>query len=410
MPSALLAAPAHLLRPVAVPAEPSAPARPSAALPTPAASTVAWRRPAARRRRLSLFSFAALVVLPAFMAAAYLFLWAQDQFHSRLAFSVRSEGAAIPVDMGLLGAVGGLAAGGGQDAEILFDFIGSEAMVAAAHRGLDLHAVFRPDAPDPVFALAPDAPVEDMADYWRRMVRVRLDAATGILDVEVRAFRPGDAQAVAALILAESEALVNRLSDEAQRDAIRFAGADLREAEARLRRTRQDLARFRDDNSMVDPQADIAGQMGLLNALQGEQAQAQIERDMLLTYASKDDQRVMKIDRRLDAVTARIAAERQKLGLGGDTRAMAALLGRYEELRTDLEFAAGAYTQALANHAAATAEARRKSRYLAAHVRPTLAETAIYPRRVVLAGLVLVGLTLAWGVGMVACYTIRDAA
>ena len=74
------------------------------------------------------------------------------------------------------------------------------------------------------------------------------------------------------------------------------------------------------------------------------------------------------------------------------------MVGRYEELAVDLEFANTAYTQALAGLAAARAEARRQSRYLAPHVRPTLATTALYPRRALLAGLTGLFLLLGWGV------------
>lgn len=67
-----------------------------------------------------------------------------------------------------------------------------------------------------------------------------------------------------------------------------------------------------------------------------------------------------------------------------------------------------AYTETLAGLAAARAEARRQSRYLAAHVSPTLASTALYPRRASLAGLTLLFLVLGWGTAMVIYYNIRD--
>ena len=127
--------------------------------------------------------------------------------------------------------------------------------------------------------------------------------------------------------------------------------------------------------------------MGLLNALQGELAQALVERDMLLTYAADADQRVRQANRRIDAITDRIEEERANLGVAG-VRTRAASCPRwsatYEALQVDLEFANTAYTQALANLAVARAEARRQSRYLAAHVEPTMAESALYPRRATL--------------------------
>ena len=149
--------------------------------------------------------------------------------------------------------------------------------------------------------------------------------------------------------------------------------------------------------------------MGLLTALQEELAKALVERDMLLTYADPADQRVQQANRRITAVSDRIEDERATLGVPGATGgAMPEVVGDYEALKVDLEFASQAYTQALANLALARAEARRQSRYLAAHVEPTLAESALYPRRAMLSGLTGLFLLLGWGVVMLVYYNVRD--
>ena len=120
--------------------------------------------------------------------------------------------------------------------------------------------------------------------------------------------------------------------------------------------------------------------MGLLSALQGELAQAMVERDQLLSFVGPDDQRVIQAERRINAIDQRIDAERSALGVSGTEPALSDVVGTYEELKVDLEFASAAYTQALAAVTAARAEARRQSRYLAPHVAPTAAEQALYPR------------------------------
>ena len=56
----------------------------------------------------------------------------------------------------------------------------------------------------------------------------------------------------------------------------------------------------------------------------------------------------------------------------------------------------------------ARAEAGRRSRYLAAHVEPTLAGTALYPRRAMMAGMAGLFLFLGWGVFMLVWYNVRD--
>jgi capsular polysaccharide transport system permease protein len=148
--------------------------------------------------------------------------------------------------------------------------------------------------------------------------------------------------------------------------------------------------------------------MGLLSALQAELAQALVDRDVLLSYAAAGDQRVLQAERRIAAITARIEDERSSLDLTGVAGSLPEVVGRYEELLVDLEFANTAYTQTLALLAAARAEARRQSRYLAPHVRPTLAESALYPRRALLAAMAGGFLLLGWTILMLVYYNVRD--
>ena len=86
------------------------------------------------------------------------------------------------------------------------------------------------------------------------------------------------------------------------------------------------------------------------------------------------------------------------------------MVGRYEELAVDLEFANTAYTQTLAGLAAARAEARRQSRYLAAaRAARRSPPRSLYPRRALLAGLTGLFLLLGWGTLMLIYYNVRDS-
>lgn len=392
-------------QPALAPAPTPAPlARPAAAFPRQPAARL---YPVQRRRRFLPASFLLAVLLPAALTAGYLYLFAADQYHSEAAFSVRSEEFASPV-AGLLGAITQVGSGSASEADILFDYIRSPAMIAAVGARVDLRGVFAGAADDPVFALQDDATAEDLGRYWGRMVHVAHDYQAGILSLRVEAFRPADARDIAQAILDESTRLVNDLSDQARRDAIRFASADLAEAETALRSLRAALADFRRTHRLADPAADVAGRMGVLGALEAELAQALVERDTVRSYAEAEDHRVVQADRRIAAIGARIEAERESLGIGAPGEALPDVLGRYEELLTDIEFAQTAYTQALSNLALARAEARRQARYLAVHIPPTLAETALYPRRAMLSGLTALFLLLGWAAAAVVIYNVRD--
>jgi capsular polysaccharide transport system permease protein len=74
----------------------------------------------------------------------------------------------------------------------------------------------------------------------------------------------------------------------------------------------------------------------------------------------------------------------------------------------DREFAEQSYTVALATYQQAQAEARRRHRYLAAHIEPTLSEEPQYPDRPLLIAAIFLLALAAWTILVLAGYNIRD--
>lgn len=376
--------------------------------PTPENKTLDVARAVMRsRHHIAIGSFLLIVVLPFLVTTLYLYARAVDQYHSKAAFSVHSEQMS-GVAGGLLGAITQIGGGTASDPNVIYEYIRSQKIVEDIDAQLDLRAIYNKAPGDFIFALGKDATTEQLLAYWNKMVTVSYESNGGIIHIQANAFTPEDARAIAQAILAESNKLVNRLSEQARADAIKFASLEHAEASDNLAKVRARMAEFRNRNHIVDPSADVAGQMGLLNALQSELAGALVQRDMLRSYADESDQRMTQANRRITAITDRIASERQNLGVGGDGDALPEIVASYEELRIDTEFANRAYVETLAGLAAARAEARRQSRYLAAHVEPTLASTALYPRRAMIAGLTGLFLTLGWGVFLLIYYNVRD--
>ena len=83
-------------------------------------------------------------------------------------------------------------------------------------------------------------------------------------------------------------------------------------------------------------------------------------------------------------------------------------MGDYERLSVDREFAETAYRAAQLAYDAAQADARRQTLYLAAHIAPTLAESAQFPQRQSIFGTVVMFLFLVWSIAAMVCYSVRD--
>ena len=365
-----------------------------------------------RRRHIGLiWSFAVLVVLPILITATYLWGVAQDQYASTVAFTVRREDNNSGA---LLGGLAQLTGGGGtSEADILYEFIQSQEIVSAIDERVGLGSIYAVHWPgDPVFVLWPDARIEELHDYWGRMVRISYDQSTRLIALRVLAFRPEDAQRIAGEIVAESQRMINDLNNQAREDLMRYANADLDQALMRLKDAREALSLFRTRTLIVDPAADIQGRMGVLNNLQQQLAEALIENDIVVGSTQESDPRRNQTARRIEVIRDRISAERQTFasvdGAGDAAENYPELIAEFERLTVDLQFAEEAYRTALAAVDVARANASRKSLYLAPYIRPTLPQTAEFPQRLVLTGLVAIFLLLIWAIGTLVFYSIRD--
>jgi capsular polysaccharide transport system permease protein len=400
--------PAPKPKPAAKPASPKpAPSKP-AIPPRPPIAATARIRP---RHHAVLISFVVVVLLPLAVAGWYLWARAVDQYASEVGFSVRS-GSGENSGSELLGRLNVFSGPNSTDTDVLYQYIQSQELVERLDAQLDLRSMYgRYDGVDPIFAFDPDGEMEDLVAYWNRMVRIVYDQGSGLMAIRTLAFAPEEAKLIAEAIADESGARINELSAIARDDATRYAREDLDAAVDALRDAREAVTSFRTRYQMVDPAATTQGQVTLLNSLNAQLAEAIIEFNILRDESGESDPRLRQQQRRIDVIEEQIARERGLFGLAENGEAGASyaeLVGEFERLNVDREFAEQIYRAALLAYDSAVADASKAQRYLAIHIRPLLAQSSRYPQRgTILLGIAL-ALGLAWSVGVLIYYSIRD--
>lgn len=367
------------------------------------------RKARMRLRHVGLFlSFWLLVAGPVAVAGWYLYERAADQYASRVGFAVRSQEAINALDA-LPGLGQGLPGSTTSDTDILYEFIQSQQLVEEIDARLDLRAMYSKPENDPYFSFSPDEPIEDLVEFWRSMVAIYYDSGTGLIELRVRAFTPEASVSVAGAILESSTALINDLSAEARADSTRYAREELNEAEDRLTEARQNLAKFRTENRIIDPSADVQGQMTVLFTLQEQLAAKYVELDLLVKNTRAGDARIDQARTEVEVIEQRIEQERRKFGLSGEGDASFSLvIAQFEALTVDLEFAQTSYLSARSSLDGAIREARQQSRYLAAYLKPTRPESAEFPQRETLLGLITLFVFLIWALLTLIYYSVRD--
>ncbi|NIY79288.1 MAG: hypothetical protein HWE33_05645 [Rhodobacteraceae bacterium] len=381
----------------------------------PVAPTIVVRpvaRPAKvqNRHRFLALSFVMCVLLPTLLIGVYMGAIARDQYFSRVSFSVRSVQSAPAIE--LLGGISNLTGADTLDSDILYDFLKSQQLVEEIDEELGLrhYYVCPDDAFDPLYCLRPEASVEELVTYWNNMTEIAYDGGGGIIELSVRAFAPQDAKTIAEVAFKSSGRMINDLSNAARSDATKYAEIDLERSVDRLKLARRRLAEFRNETQIIDPDLDFQSQMGVITSLQEQLTSSLIDRGLLELTTSRPDPRLDRLDGTIQVIEEQIELQRGKFGHveGSQTEAYAEMMGQFEELNVEVQFAEQAYIQSLANLDAAQAEAQKQSRYLAAHVRPTLAQTAEAPKGLMITGLTLFFAFFIWLVGVLIYYSLRE--
>lgn len=349
------------------------------------------------------------VVLPTLLAAIYFFVIAADLYASEARFIVRS-----PARTPATGVSGFLQSSGitraQDDVYSVQDFATSRDAIAALSSTTNLREIFgRPEA-DPI-ARFPNVYDEDNAEdffrYYKRRVSVQYDTTTGIVKMEVLAFRPEDAQVVALRLLDAAESLVNRLNERARSNAVKNAEIQLKLSEEAVSEAQTKVLQYRTREMMLDPGKSSDAMFDALSKLQEEQQATRI-RIAELSRGARNSPLLGDLRDRLKELDRQIIQQRERLA--GGTSSMAPKISEYEQLTLRLELATKEFGSALASLETARADARRQQIYLDRVVSPNLPDRALYPRRFRAVFIVFVTCFLVYSIGALLIAGVREHA
>jgi capsular polysaccharide transport system permease protein len=367
-------------------------------------------RPALLRKLWQRRHFLLLVVLPTLIAAIYLYGIAAGQYVSEARFVVRgqqeSRGGASIGDM--LGAAAGFKQMPAE-AMTVRDYLESHDAMEALKQRIGLVEIYRrPEADFLARLWKPDMPAELMAMYYHHMNTVVVDNSGGITTIRARAFRPEDAKQVAEEQLRLSEDFVNQLSARAREASVNFAQGELRRAEDRVVAAQAAITEWRQREQAVDPVSLAQINQAGFAALEKELNTARTELQEKQSYMRADNPQIATLRNRIQALQARIQAERDRLANGAE--ALPERISTFERLAQEREFANKQLASATTSLEMARIEAQRQQLFLARVVEPNLAEYPLYPR----AGIFLISLfavlSMLYGVGWLLLAGVREHA
>jgi capsular polysaccharide transport system permease protein len=365
--------------------------------------------PARRRRggqRWRTISALLLIAIPIVAASIYYGFFASDQYVSEIRFSVRGKESSTADALGMIS--GFPVTQSVSDSYVVADYIKSRELLDELSRSIDLRALYsRPDV-DWWARFDATLPIEELVYYWRWMANVKFDSTSSIITVGIRAFTAEDAQLIAAKILTASTALVNRLSDESRRDAVRNAEEDVHRMEQRLLAARTRVEDFRRSNEIIDPAASAGRRQELDSKLQADLIALRSELAAAGRFLDANAPSTIVLNAKIASVEGELARLRTERTPTREKGPMSEMLTRYDEVETEHQFAEKAYVLASASLEKARSEADRQQRFLSVYLSPSVAEEALYPQRLIMIALIGFCGFAVWGLGLLIVLGFRD--
>jgi capsular polysaccharide transport system permease protein len=393
------------------------PVRPVRDIDRPAPVEIYVEEPSKSRIPVGRMTFLAFVLVPSILVAIYLGFIATDQFVAETRFVVRlgpqdnaSSGTGLAAVMSSLTSRGG--SGGGtsaEDAHVVTSYIRSRAIVDEVSKLVDLRAIFtRPEA-DFYARLPFDATIDDLAAYWQRMVSTYVDGLSGIVTVEVRAFRPADAVVLVRAIVQLSEKLVNDISTRARSDALRRASEEVERAQQLLYEAISEMERYRNAEGLIDPVQTATETGKLLTKVLADQIAAEGELFVANRSLSADAPAVRRLTSQIQALRRQAADLRGQLaGNREEARNVAASLAKFEEVAIKQKMAETLYGLAEKGLDRARRTAEAQSVYLSVFVPPGLPEEYTYPKRAEYTLAIAAALFVFWSIAALIWLSVED--
>jgi len=245
--------------------------------------------------------FAMTFVLPMIGCLGYYALMVSPGYVSEVRFIVRSSAPILSRDRYSTSTVEPKAKIV-QDTAVLLNYLGSPSIIQDLQKNIDLKEVFGRKNIDVFSRLAPDATQDETLEYWKDRYSASVNPKSGIVELEVTAFTPAEAQKLVELVLRLSEVQINSLSSGMWNDLLVSAQQDVETATTEVAALRGKLRDTQNLTGVFDIDLSAESILTTLTSVESEIAQLRSRREALRFSLDKQAPQLADMDRRLAAL------------------------------------------------------------------------------------------------------------
>jgi capsular polysaccharide transport system permease protein len=354
--------------------------------------------------------FWAVVGLPTLIAGVYFFGIASELYLSEVKFIVHgpAKGPASALSAMLESAASSAVS---EDTYAVHEYLMSRDAVRRLEREDDLRSLLgRPEGD--LISRFPGAwfwrkDFEALYKAYSRFVSVEVATQSGVSTLQVKAYRPEDAQRIATALLMFGEQLVNALNERARHDALAVFQGEVDATEQNIAKIQSQLTEYRIKAKMLDPKSAAVGPIELLGQMNAQLANAKGQLAEIIKNSPNSPQ-IPLIRTRIASLEKLIGEERAKIT--GDNDSVATAVTEYERIDGRRQLAEKTLASAFTSLEAARLEAQRQQLYIETITQPNLADYPLYPKRLASFATVAATCLLVYGIAWLLVSGVREHA
>jgi capsular polysaccharide transport system permease protein len=362
----------------------------------------------ARRRRFFL-RLAVFSGLPTVLTLHYMLFVASPRYVSQFEITYQTYQPPQNLSSGLVQSLLGASTSNNVDfSALLYEYIRSPALLAKLDATNHLREYYSSPRVDYLSRMNASATLDTFLRYFHWYVSVAQNNG-GYLTVDVQAFDPDYALALARAVVKACDQMIDEMTSRARQDEVRYAEAELRRAEARVRSTRLAMTEFQNAHGDLNPPTSAGQLSGIVGTLESKLAGARTELAALATTAPRSPQ-VAATKAQIAALEEQLRQEQRRLANNAGGTPYSKLLEQYSALQLEQEFAKNDYLAAQQGLTVARADAARQQNYLVDFIPPYLPDKQNLEFAVVYTLTALVTSLVLFAIGSLVGGAMRDQA
>lgn len=346
--------------------------------------------------------FSWIVLFPVLIVLFYSLVLQSSRYESSAVISIQKNQQGLS-SIGIGSLLGGITGNDGAvQSQVVIDYINSLNMYNQLDSQINISNMLKNHHIDIISRLKSHPDQKELIKYYDSKLSAFYNSQSQTIELKFQGFTPQDSQLILKQIILNVQNFVNNLDQQLVTQKINFGKKQVLNAHQKLVDAEAKIIAFQNNRDMFDPKTETGIIMGILASLQSQLVMNQANLADKGAYYQADSIEIQSIQQKIDTIKSQINMQKQRLlgisGVNTNDLKLNQAMAQFEELSMQAKVAVAEYAASIQGLEMSRAETIQQKQQVVIVQTPVLPDYAEYPQVWYNALLMLILLTMTYGV------------